>query len=163
MLVPNKIFVDDRGTFCDLKGDFEFDIKRVYVCENFSQDTVRGFHYHRHEAKLFYVPKGSIKFIIWSLTIEDAETLRVQAHHKKQSIFIEKLLKKSPPIFHIVSAKEHSTIYVPAMCANAWKPLEEDTILIGCSDRTLQESVDDDLRIDPNHRQLKHFWEVQNR
>jgi len=163
VFIESKFFVDDRGTFCDLKGDFDFDIKRVYVCENFNKDTIRGFHFHQYEAKLFYVPKGTVKFVLWQLTVEEADTLRTQAHYDKHSVFIEKLLKQSPPKFCIVSAKAHNTVFVPPMYANAWKPLEEDTILVGCSNRTLEQSVNDDIRINPNHQQFQKFWEVENR
>ncbi len=151
----NKFFVDDRGSFCDIKGDYPFDIKRVYVCENFTRGTIRGFHYHEKEEKLFYVPRGAVKFIIFPLTSEEAKQIDKNVRFLSQ-------VKINPQII-ILADKTHNTLHVPASYANAWMTLTDDTILIGCSNRTLEESVNDDIRIDPDKLMFKDLWEVKNR
>lgn len=151
----NKFFVDDRGSFCDIKGDYDFDIKRVYVCENFKKGTIRGFHYHEKEGKLFYVPRGAVKFVCLKMTPEKAQKL-------SDTVFMRPEEVEGAEI-EILSSNKPTTIYIPPGYANAWMTLTDDTILIGCSDRTLQESIDDDIRINPDHTIFKQYWEVKNR
>jgi len=55
-LFDNQLFVDDRGTFLNVPLDypkFNFQGKRTYICQNFQSGTVRGFHYHKKEQKIF--------------------------------------------------------------------------------------------------------------
>lgn len=158
--MSEKFFVDDRGTFCDIKGDTKFNIKRVYVCKNFQKGTIRGFHYHQHESKLFYVPQGAVKFIIWRMSLECAQYLRVKADGclPKHGVKFDYQMQVI-----ILSADKPSTLIIPKGYANAWQTLTDDTILVGCSDRTLEESVADDIRINPDLDWFKEYWEVKNR
>jgi len=161
MVDINKFFVDDRGSFCDIKGDFNFDIKRVYICENFKQGTIRGFHYHEFEGKLFYVPRGAVKFVYWKMSVTQAKELSIlAADHSKP--FTNTVFTVTPKM-KILSANKPTTLYIPPGYANAWTALIIDTILIGCSNRTLEESINDDIRISPDHPDFSRFWEVQNR
>ena len=55
-LFDRQLFVDDRGHFTNIPlnlPEFNFKGKRVYICDNFQRDIVRGYHYHEKEAKVF--------------------------------------------------------------------------------------------------------------
>jgi len=157
-----KFFHDDRGTFCDItSGKTNFNIKRVYVCENFKKGTIRGFHYHEKEEKLFYVPRGAVKFIIIKCDIIQAKAMSRDVY--PTSDLYEQV--NNPEIFQtfILSDKMHNGLYIPANYANAWMTLTDDTILVGCSSSTLEESVDDDIRFSPDKPIFKELWKVKNR
>jgi len=55
-------FGDDRGYFTAL--NFNLDSKRAYLIKNHTAGTVRAFHGHKKEKKIFYVLKGAFKVIL---------------------------------------------------------------------------------------------------
>ena len=158
--MSEKFFIDDRGTFCDIKGDTAFDIKRTYVCKNFQKGTIRGFHYHQHESKLFYVPQGAIRFIVWKMNLKCAQYLhtKIDGGPSKKSVKFDSQIQVI-----ILSESRPSTLIIPKGYANGWQTLTDNAILVGCSDRTLEESVNDDIRINPDLEMFKTYWEVKNR
>ena len=133
-LITIPAHVDDRGFLWQLfEGNH---IKRAYVVGNFDKGTVRGFHLHREESKWFFIVRGSAKF--------------VTVNEKDETVQSFVLSEKRPAILHV------SPGYY-----NGWKALENDTILIGMSDKTLEESKKDDYRADPF--KFGNVWEVKNR
>jgi len=136
-----KMFADDRGTFFDMIGpgkERPFEPKRMYVCENFSKDTIRGFHYHDIEQKLFTCVKGAILFQLIPMNkgnaLEWSKSGRRTLYTEAERIVLY----------------PGTSLHIPAKYANAWKPLTDDAILVGCSSTTIKESVNDDIRIDPH-------------
>ena len=150
-------FVDDRGSFCDVNGNIDFSIKRSYICTNFDTNVVRGFHYHKKEKKLFYVPKGTVKFIIWKLSYKQACELS-QGVYNKIGAF-------NDPITFILTDNKPQVLYIPDGYANGWKALQNDTILVGYSNLDLNESIKDDIRIDPHQGEMfkKIQWNTEHR
>ncbi len=149
--VPIKFNVDDRGVLWqifDSKNDkISFDgaeylelpsIKRVYKVENFSKDTIRGMHFHKKEWKFFTVIRGSVKFVI-------SPTENVT---DKTKIFV-------------LSCKKPEVLIVPPNNYNGWKSLEEDTVVLGLSNFSLEETLKDDFRILPTP--FMKLFEVENR
>jgi len=124
-----KIPTDDRGYFVPitnvLKEDFRKEIKRVYFVGNFDKGVVRGFHYHQKEIKVFFIAKGSAKFVA--------------------------INKENPQEKHIftTSDKHPQVVIIPPGYANGWMSLEPGTLLICVSNATFEESVNDDIRLDP--------------
>lgn len=164
-----KFFVDDRGTFCDLTTGKPFNIKRVYVCENFKQGTIRGCHFHEKEAKLFYVPRGAIKIAIFPFTKKDAEYLSTITDLDSFNGF-DTMTKKCKDLIakiyssikvYVLAEKKPNTLCVEPGFVNAWQSLKDDSMLIGCSSSDLEESVKDDIRFDP--QLLKKIWKVDDR
>ncbi len=133
-LIPIPVHVDDRGYLWQLFDGEK--IKRTYAVGNFDKATIRGFHLHHKESKWFFVVKGSAKFV----TVNEKD-------HSVQSFVLS---EKSPNILH-----------VPPGYYNGWKSLEKDTILIGMSDKTLEESKNDDYREDPF--KFGDVWSVKSR
>ncbi len=132
ILIPAH--VDDRGFLWQLfEGD---NIKRAYVVGNFDKNTIRGFHLHREESKWFFIVRGSAKFV----TV------------KEKDGYIENF---------VLTEKRPAVLQVPPGYYNGWKALEDGTILIGMSDKTLEESKKDDYRADPF--KFGDVWKVKDR
>ena len=132
-LFDRQLFVDDRGHFTNIPltlPEFDFEGKRVYVCDNFQKGTVRGYHYHKHEAKVFICLKGGIKFVL------------IEGYLRNQ----QSLWK--PEVF-VLSANIPKALYIPEDYMNAWQTLTDDTIMIGVSNVTVEQSMKDDARLDP--------------
>ena len=151
-LIDRAKFVDDRGHFENIpvtttveqsKQVIKFYGKRTYICDNFQKGTVRGYHYHKYEQKIFICLRGAVKFIL--LPGDMMQTVNPVAW--------------KPEVF-VLSAEMGKALFIPAHYANAWQSLSDDTILLGVSDRTVDQSRDDDIRMDPA---LHHpeYWETK--
>ena len=121
--------------------ELNFEGKRTYVCSNFQSGTVRGFHYHDREQKIFICLKGAVKFVLLN-GVQDGRNR----------------LGLTPQTF-VLSENSSKALYIPAKYANAWQSLTDDTVLLGISDVTVEESINDDKRFDP--KVLQNVWEVR--
>lgn len=142
-LFDRQLFVDDRGHFTNIPlmlPEFDFEGKRVYVCDNFKAGTVRGFHYHEHEAKVFICLQGGIKFGLFSGDVINQYT--------------ECTLET-----FVLSANIPKALYIPENYANAWQTLTDDTIMLGISNVTMEQSKKDDIRLDPKEYHSK-YWKT---
>lgn len=126
----NLIFIDDRGVFAPFIQNTEVSkvqkIKRIYYIYNFQKGTIRGFHFHEKEWKYFTIISGSAKFVV------------INPNKPKEKYEF------------VCSDKFSTTVTVPPGYANGWVSLENKTILLAASSSTLEESVKDDKRFDPN-------------
>lgn len=160
----SKFFSDDRGgIFCDITSGSEKltgGIKRVYMCKNTDKGIIRGFHYHEFEEKLFYVPQGTIKFVLIKMIVEQAMYL---SEHTHENSFYADELDEWEITVKTLSEHSHEALYVPAGYANGWISLEDDSILIGCSNKTIEESVKDDIKINPDLDVFDEYWQIKNR
>ena len=111
-------------------------MKRIYVVGNFDKATIRGYHMHKNEWKCYFVATGSAKFVLVD-------------ENKKVSTYV-------------LSSKNPSVLLVPPKCYHGWKSLENNTLLIGLSDKSLEEALKDDFRMDP-FTFGKDVWEVRSR
>jgi dTDP-4-dehydrorhamnose 3,5-epimerase-like enzyme len=131
--------LDDRGFLYQVYGSYEDKfptVKRIYVVGNFSKGTIRGFHKHMDEWKSYFVPNGSAKFVV----VDEKNTVST----------------------YILSPKNPSVLVIPPKYFHGWVSLEEHTILIGMSNKSLEESLKDDIRIDP-FAFGKEVWDVKAR
>ena len=133
-VIDLKSFVDDRGYLVQL-FDGGLEIKRGYTVNNFDKGTIRAFHKNFDEWKYFLVPKGSAMFVLFS--DKDAEPQKI-----------------------ILSSKKPQMLVIPPGIWNGWKALENNTILIGFSDKTMKEHKDE--RCNP-FKFGKEIWEVKSR
>jgi dTDP-4-dehydrorhamnose 3,5-epimerase-like enzyme len=134
-----RCHVDDRGFLYQIYGNYSSkfpDVKRIYVVGNFSKGTIRGFHKHMEEWKCYFVVNGSAKFV---LVNED----------KNISTYT-------------LSSKNPSLLIVPPKYSHGWISLEDNTLLIGLSNKSLEESLKDDFRMDP-FTFGKDVWKVKPR
>ena len=138
-VIPVPTFSDDRGAFFALSNELpkELTIARVYAISNFGRGTIRGFHKHHREVKMFYIAKGAAKFV--TVLAED---------DKERQIFV-------------LSDRHPNVLVVPSGWYNGWMSLEDHTILIAMSNSVFQESATDDERVDPYA--FGDVWKVVSR
>ncbi len=127
-------FGDDRGDFTNVAID---GAKRSYIINNTQKGVVRAFHGHKKEGKYFYVPKGAFKFIII---------------HMETGTWKEYALLDSVP----------KVLYCPPGYYNGFVSLKDESILITFSTSTMDESKNDDFRIDFDVLGTE-VWKVNNR
>lgn len=144
-LLPVNISTDDRG---HLSYAINFSpavagIKRFYIVENFSTDTVRAFHGHLKEAKYVLPLSGSAMLTV----VPFAEG---------------KLAADTDVVRYILSARNLCMLHIPPGFVNGFRSLEPDTRLMFFSTATVEESREDDYRFDWDFFG-KEIWEVQNR
>ena len=147
-LIDRNRFVDDRGHFENvplfiLEYEKPFETARVYICDNFQKGTVRGYHHHKYEQKIFICLRGAVKFVL----LPGDMMIRTNPVVWKPEIFV-------------LSADRNEALFIPENYANAWQSLTDDTILLGISDRTIKQSCEDDVRLDPI---IYHpeYWETK--
>jgi dTDP-4-dehydrorhamnose 3,5-epimerase-like enzyme len=114
----------------------------VYLCDNFQQGTVRGYHYHRHEQKIFICLQGAVKFVLLPGLMFEADGDLWE------------------PQTFVLSADRNDALLIPANYANGWQSLTDDAILLGMSDRTVEQSREDDIRSDPTEIHPE-YWETK--
>lgn len=143
-LIEGGISVDDRGQLT-FSNDFDFEgVKRFYMVENLSLDTIRAFHGHKNEAKYAFVASGSALVAI--VEMDDVKNPN----------------KKNEVSRFVLSSRKPSVLYIPAGYANGFKALEQDTKVIFFSTSTLDESKGDDYRFSADYWG-KEIWEIENR
>ena len=128
MIIEGNSYTDQRGNV-RFVNDFEFEnVKRFYIITHSDIDVVRAWQGHQKETKYLYVAKGAfsvnwIKIDNWAKPSEELEIYNKTITDRKSEILI-----------------------IPPGHVNGFKALESDSSLIIFSDRTLQESKDDDFR-----------------
>ncbi len=144
VLIKGGLAIDDRGMLV-FANDFDFsDVKRFYMVENFSPETIRAFHGHKKEAKYVFVVSGSA--IVAAVEMDDCENPN---RNNKVRRFV-------------LSALTPQILYIPAGFANGFRPLEHDTKIMFYSTSTLEESKGDDYRF-PHDYWGNNIWAVENR
>lgn len=140
---PVKSFIDDRGFLSQIlpEGDQSFEIKRIYSTGNFAKGTIRGFHKHKKEKKVFFVPSGAAKFVL----VDDRKD---SSTYKAVDTFI--LSKLNP-----------SVLVIPTGVYSGWMSLEDQTIVLGISSEPFDKENPDDERVDPNS--FGDVWKVKDR
>lgn len=128
MIVKGNTHADQRG-IVRFVNDFNFEgVKRFYVITHSDINVIRAWQGHKTETKHFFVAKGVfrvnwIKIDNWKQPSEDLEIQSRTLTDRKSEILI-----------------------IPPGHVNGFKALESDSILIVFSDKTLQESKEDDFR-----------------
>jgi dTDP-4-dehydrorhamnose 3,5-epimerase len=138
-LINGGLAVDDRGQLMFI-NEFDFstaNIKRFYVVSNHSKGFVRAWHGHKKEGKYVFVPKGSIILGMIPLLYEDTD-----------------VMKK-----HVLSEKKPQILYIPPGFYHGYMTLTDDTQVIFYSTATIEESKDDDYRLEANHWDIKTIEE----
>ena len=140
---PVKSFVDDRGFLSQIlpEGEESFNIKRIYSTGNFSKGTIRGFHKHSREEKVFFVPSGVAKFV----AVDDREE---SSTYKEINTFVLSMLNPS-------------VLYIPTGIYTGWMSLEENTVVLGISSEPFDSDNPDDERLDPFA--YGDVWKVKDR
>jgi dTDP-4-dehydrorhamnose 3,5-epimerase-like enzyme len=128
---------DDRGFLYQLYKSYHFpEVKRVYLVGNYSRNVIRGFHKHNEEWKAYFVGRGTAKFVL----VNEQKEITT----------------------HTLSDRRPCVLVVPPKYLHGWVSLTEETLVIGLSNKTLEESNKDDFREDP-FIFGKEVWETKAR
>lgn len=137
MILKGDVHTDQRG-LVRFVNDFGFDgVKRFYVITHPDIDITRAWQGHKTETKYFFVAKGAfrvnwIKIDNWNAP---SKNLKMQS----------KTLRDS----------QSEVLIITPGHVNGFKALESDSTLIVFSDKTLDESQQDDFRFPVD------FWKFQ--
>lgn len=143
-VIPGGLAVDDRGQLTFANG-FSFEsVRRFYMVENFSTETVRAFHGHLKEAKFAFVVAGSA--ILAAVPIDDPI-------HPSSNI---------KPYRYVLSDRQPRILFIPPGYANGFRPLEPKTKIMFFSSSTLEDSAVDDFRF-PHDYWGPEIWNVDFR
>ena len=143
-LIKGGLAVDDRG-MTRFVNDFRFEgVRRFYQVSNFSTDTVRAWHGHKHERKWVFVAKGSA--IVAAVEFDhDTKPSRDREIHR-----------------FVLSDKSPAILAIPEGYANGFRALERKTEIIYFSSSTLEEAAKDDYRFPHDYWGLE-VWDVVHR
>ena len=144
------LHVDDRGSVhcvLDRAGDDGWDIKRIYIVENFSMGMIRAWHGHRNHDTIVHVIQGAAKLAAVEIDDDCPVVKDVPIGKEKMSCVLD---VRKPAFF-----------YVPAGWFNGAMSLVDGTKLLVCSTGTFDEVQRDDVRVD--YRHYGEFWKVKHR
>ncbi len=142
-LMAGGLAVDDRGQVTFVNG-FAFErVRRFYLVENFSTETVRAFHGHRKEEKYVFVVSGSA--LVATAALADSGEPKPDV---------------SPRRF-VLSSRQPRILHVPAGYANGFRALEPGTRILFLSTATIEESQNDDYRF-PYDAWGADVWKVKH-
>lgn len=144
-LIPGGISVDDRGAIRFVNEAPFKDVKRMYMVENFSANTIRAWHGHLQETKYVYAVRGSAIVACVVVNADNPHQPTTQKPHR-----------------FILSAQQSSLLAIPAGHANGFRMLEPQSLLLFFSTSTLEESQADDYRFAWDTWGTE-IWDVNNR
>lgn len=143
-LIDGGLAVDDRGQLT-FANSFNFmNVKRFYLVENFSTNTIRAWHGHLKEAKYVLVVAGSA--IVAAVAMTDTTNPD----------------RTQPMNRFVLSARKPQVLFIPAGYANGFRPLEPGTKVMYFSTSILEESKGDDYRF-PADYWGEQVWGVEHR
>lgn len=140
-VIDLEIYDDDRGFLVPLTNELRPEnFRRVYVCGNHVKGIIRGFHLHEKEWKYFYIIKGAAKFV----AIDPKDEANIYSF--------------------VITERKPKLVIIPPGYANGWVSLQDETLLVALSSRTIGEikGDNDDKRIDP-FKWGKEIWEIKSR
>jgi dTDP-4-dehydrorhamnose 3,5-epimerase-like enzyme len=138
VLFRGGLAIDDRGEL-GFVNDFRFEaVKRFYTVANHRAGFVRAWHGHRKEGKYVTVVEGAA--LIGAVPLGDG------SHPSRET----------PVKRYVLSANQPSVLFIPPGYFNGFMSLTADTKLMFFSTATLEESLDDDIRLEA------HFWNIWN-
>jgi dTDP-4-dehydrorhamnose 3,5-epimerase len=141
-VIKGGLAVDDRGEV-GFVNDFSFhNVKRFYTVANHRRGFVRAWHGHRHEAKYATVLSGSM--LVGCVKVDNWENPSTDL----------------PVHRFVLSEKTPTVLFIPAGYANGFMSLTDHAKVVIFSTRTLQESINDDIRFPARHWDP---WSVEER
>lgn len=143
-IIEGGFAIDDRGQITFANGFALGKVRRFYMVENFSTQTVRAFHGHRREEKFVFVVHGSA--LVAAVRIDDS--IRPS--------------REAQPCRFVLSDRQPRILQIPAGFANGFRVLEPGTKILFFSTATLEESKADDCRF-PFDYWGEQVWKVEPR
>lgn len=133
-VIEGEIFSDIRGKIFSL-NNFHFEqVKRCYFIHHPDENIVRGWNGHKNEHKWFYCIKGAFSVAL----------VRIDNWHNPSENLMPEIHNLSDNISRLVS--------VPTGYANCLKAHSPGSIMLVLSDKTIEESKEDNWKYD------SHLW-----
>ncbi len=157
VLLKIQSISDDRGLLRPITDGIDHNLfHRCYIVEDYGKFVIRGLHYHKEEIKIFTIVSGAAKFITMKLPEELADR-----NNEKE---IKEYLGQNPDAVQswVLSSRHHGVLIIPALYANGWISLEDNTILVSLGNLRFEKAKDDDIRINPYIIGEEH-WKVIGR
>ena len=134
MIIKGNNYMDNRGNVIYF-NDFDFKtIKRFYQISNHSQFFIRAWHGHKNETKYFFASSGKILLGLVNLKNEE--------------------IKK-----YYLNSEIPQIIKVPKNYANGFMNLTITSKVIIFSDKTVEQSLNDDIRFPFDKWNI---WDINN-
>lgn len=144
-LLYNKEYIDDRGVLNFNDNEYMQELfktfKRFYKVSNHEINTVRAWHGHLNEAKLFYVIDG--KFKVGITNIDNFNIVPIEDDIET----------------HYLSNSE--LLFVPSGYVNGFMNLTKNNSLLVFSNSNTDESKKDDHRFPWNC--IENYWKIKYR
>ena len=137
-LIHGKKFVDDRGSLTFLNDLALNQFKRFYIVQNHRQGFIRAWHGHLKESKLFFPLEGTFQVGVAKLDSKAQPDKAVEA------------------MSYVLDSSAPSGLFIPAGFANGSKSLTPAAKILILSTTTLEESKEDDFRLNYNEWNI---WE----
>jgi dTDP-4-dehydrorhamnose 3,5-epimerase-like enzyme len=144
--VGGRRFTDDRGVLTAFEMIPMEKIQRFYTVQNHKAGFVRAWHGHKFETKYAVVVKGAA--VVAAVKVDNWESPN---ERNDTAPIVER---------EVLSAENAKVFLIPAGCANGWKSLTDDTIIVFFSTATAEESKGDDYRFPAR---LWDVWGVEER
>ncbi|MDC3150196.1 WxcM-like domain-containing protein [Alphaproteobacteria bacterium] len=128
-------FIDDRGStkFINDFNFLDFEIKRFYIIENFTNNFIRAWHAHKDETKAALCIQGAV--MLCRVKLDDFNI-------PSKNLDIEKFT---------LECTQPKIIIIPKGYANGVMNLKPDSKIMFFSDKTLKDSANDDYRFEYNY------------
>jgi dTDP-4-dehydrorhamnose 3,5-epimerase-like enzyme len=131
-MIKGTTFSDHRGSLSFINNFDMKSIRRFYTIRHYNTNIIRAWQGHKFEVKYFHPIQGSFKI---GIIIPDNWS------NPSKNLKIETI---------IISSKEVQILHVKGGCISGFKALEQDSAMMVYSDKTLEQSENDDFR-----------WELQ--
>jgi dTDP-4-dehydrorhamnose 3,5-epimerase-like enzyme len=137
-IIRGNSHTDHRGTV-RFVNDFSFEgIRRFYTISHPDTNTIRAWQGHQYETKYFFITKGS--FLIHWIEIDNWQ-------QPSRDLSINTL---------IISDKQTEILVIMPGHVTGFKALEPESTMILFSNKTLEESQNDDYRFP------LEYWKFDN-
>lgn len=155
-LIDGGSAIDDRGKLRFFMKDIPWDkIKRFYTVKNWKDQFTRCWHGHQFESKYVWVVKGTVMFKLTPLTNIITIT--------NDGTVIENPTKDANNVkTFVLDENSNKILEIPAGYFNGFKTLTPEAEVQFFSDKTTDESKNDDYRIDIN-KFNPLMWTVKER
>ncbi|WP_209329505.1 WxcM-like domain-containing protein [Lunatimonas salinarum] len=138
LLLKGGIHADERGNllYNNELPKLGFDIKRYIIIE---PRGMRGWHGHRRESKLFTVVNGLVKILL--IKPDDWENP-----------------SSDLPVSEYLLSGNGDTLFVPGGYLCGMRCLSENGSVLVCSDKSLEESLNDSYKFSPDYWREKSIY-----
>lgn len=131
--------VDDRGEMVFFNEWYPSDVKRAYIIHHTRPDCIRAYHAHREEKKYLCAIKGTFKVVLFPM--------RDVTDQLKKTVLLDSRAGQVGKIEIILSDRNPQLLEVPKSWYHGFANLTPEGTLLVLSDKTLEESKNDDERL----------------